>query len=62
MIEIVAKSGKKIGKIADNASQEDKIVVKGREINLSDAYANDEIKDAFNKEIRDLRDDNSSED
>lgn len=63
MIDIVTKSGKRIGRISDSMDQDDTIVIDGREIPLSDAYADDKIKKAFNdhvKELQDVRKDNDS--
>lgn len=57
MIEIVTKSGKKIGKISDSLDGDDSIVVNGQEIKLSDAYSNDTIKNTFNTTIKSLKDD-----
>ena len=56
MIDIVTKSGKKIGRISDSLDQDDLIIVDGKEIKLSDAYADDEIKNHFNKNVKDLKD------
>lgn len=56
MIELVSKSGKRIGRISDSLSQDDTIVVNGKDIKLSDVYNHDDIKDAFNKNIKELKD------
>lgn len=56
MIDIVTKSGKRIGRISDSMDQDDTIVVDGKEISLSDAYANDEVKKAFNDHVKELQD------
>lgn len=63
MIDIVTKSGKRIGRISDSLDQDDTIVVDGKEIALSDAYADDRVKKAFNdhvKELQDVREDSDS--
>lgn len=56
MIDIVSRSGKRIGRISDSLDQDDTIVVDGKEIKLSDAYSDDKIKIEFNKNIQELKD------
>lgn len=64
MIDIVTKTGQRIGRISDSMDQDDTIVIDGKEITLSDAYADDKVKKAFNdhvKELQDVRQDNDSD-
>lgn len=61
MIDIVTKSGKRIGRIADSLEENDTIVVSGREISLSDAYSSDDIREKFNKELRELNNDRTKD-
>lgn len=56
MIDIVTKSGKKIGRISDSMDQDDTVVIDGKEINLSDVYADRKLKTAFNDHVRELQD------
>lgn len=55
-IEIISKSGKRIGRISDSLDQDDTLVIDGKEIKLSDAYSDDKIKTEFNKNIKELKD------
>jgi hypothetical protein len=57
MIEIITKSGKRIGKISDSLDQDDTLVVEGKEIKLTDAYTNDDVKKLFNDKVKELKDD-----
>lgn len=56
MIDIISKSGKRIGRISDSLEQDDTLVVDGKEIKLSDAYSDDKIKTEFNKNVQELKD------
>ena len=56
MIEMITKSGKKIGEISDDNTQEDKLVIKGRKINLDDVYSSDQLTEEFNTQAKDLQD------
>ena len=56
MIEMITKSGKKIGEISDDNTQEDKLVIKGRKINLDDVYSSDQLTEEFNTQAKDLHD------
>ena len=56
MIDIVTKSGKRIGRISDSLDQDDTIVIDGKELNLSDAYADTKVKETFNKHVQELKD------
>lgn len=56
MIDIVSKSGKRIGRISDSLDQDDTIVVDGHEIKLSDVYSDDKIKQKFNSKVKELKD------
>ena len=56
MIDIISKSGKRIGRISDSLDQDDTLVVDGKEIKLSDAYLDDKIKTDFNKNVQELKD------
>lgn len=59
MIDIISKSGKRIGRISDSLDKDDTLVVDGKEIKLSDAYSDDKIKTEFNKNVQELKDDKS---
>lgn len=59
MIDIISKSGKRIGRISDSLDKDDTLVVDGKEIKLSDAYSDDKIKTEFNKTVQELKDDKS---
>lgn len=52
MIEITTKTGKRIGRISDDMSQDDVIYVDGRPITLSDAYNDPVLMQKFNDEIK----------
>ena len=56
MIDIVSKSGKRIGRISDSLDQDDTIVVDGHEVKLSDVYSDDKIKQNFNNHVKELKD------
>jgi hypothetical protein len=56
MIDIISKSGKRIGRISDSLDQDDTLVVDGKEIKLSDAYSDDKVKTEFNKNVKELKD------
>lgn len=60
MIDIVTKSGKRVGRISDSLDQDDTVVIDGKEIALSDVYSDNKLKQVFNdhiKEINDVRQD-----
>lgn len=52
MVDIITKSGKRIGKISDDMSYEDIVYVEGKPMHLSDVYNNPELKRKFNDEIK----------
>lgn len=56
MIDIVTKSGKRIGRISDSLDQDDTIVIDGKEMSLSDVYADGKLKKAFNDHVKELQD------
>jgi hypothetical protein len=56
MIDIITKSGKKLGKISDSLDQDDTIIVDGKPIRLSDAYSDEELRKQFNKNVKELKD------
>lgn len=63
MIDIVTKSGRRIGRISDSLDKDDTVVIDGKEIALSDVYSDDKLKKTFNdhiKEINDAREDRDS--
>lgn len=62
MIDIVTKSGKRIGRISDSMDQDDTLVIDGKEVKLSDVYTDDNVKKAFNDQVKELKDDSQSED
>jgi len=55
MVELITRSGKKIGKISDSINVDDTILVNGQSISLSDAYEDDKIVKTFNKEVKALK-------
>ena len=57
MIEIITKSGRKIGRISDSLDHDDTIIVEGKEIKLNDAYSDDDVKKLFNNKVKELKDD-----
>lgn len=57
MIEIMTKNGKKIGKLSDSLDQDDILVIDGKEIKLSDVYANTDVKKLFNNKVHEIIDD-----
>lgn len=57
MIEIITKNGKKIGKLSDSLDQDDTLVIDGKEIKLSNVYADQDIKKLFNSKVQELTDD-----
>lgn len=61
MIEVVTKGGKKIGQISDEADQRDTIIVDGKSVPLEDAYNDDSIKERFNEQVKELRDDSGED-
>ena len=62
MIEIVTKSGKRIGKISDSLDQDDTLVIEGKEIKLNDAYIDNDIRKLFNDKVKELKDDSTGKD
>lgn len=59
-IDIVTKNGKKLGKITDSSDEEDTIMIKGKEMKLSDAYLDEQIRNKFNSQIsKEIKDDKS---
>lgn len=61
-IDLITKSGKKIGEIADTLDGEDTIIVNGKRIRLSDAYDHEDIKDAFAEQLKELNNELKSDD
>jgi len=61
MIEIISNTGKKLGVISDDANIEDKLLVNGKEISLSDAYNDEEVRLKFNKQLKGKKDDSDNE-
>lgn len=60
-VDIVTKTGRRIGRISDNMDQEDTIIINGKEVSLEDVYKDEKLKKAFNdhvKEIQDVRREN----
>lgn len=55
MLDITTKSGNRIARISDSADQDDTIVLNGKDINLSDAYSDEKIKESFNQNIKKLK-------
>ena len=56
MIDIVSKSGKRIGRISDSLDTDDTVVIEGKEIKLSDVYSDDKIRQKFNDSVKELKD------
>jgi hypothetical protein len=56
MIEIVTKSGKRIGRISDSLDQDDTVVIDGKEIALADVYADNKLRTSFNDHVKELQD------
>jgi hypothetical protein len=56
MLDIITKSGKRIGRISDSLDQDDTLVIDGVEVKLSDVYSNVSVKDKFNKHVTELKD------
>ena len=52
MIEIRSKGGKIIGRLSDSMDGEDYLVIKNKKVPLSDVYADKELKDSFNEDIK----------
>jgi len=52
MIDLVTKSGKRVGRISDDRSHEDVIYVDGKPITLEDAYSDPVLLKKFNDEIK----------
>lgn len=52
MIEITTKTGKRIGRISDDMTQDDIVFVEGRPVTLSDAYNDPDLMKKFNDEIQ----------
>ncbi len=56
MIEMVTKGGKKIGEISDDCNEGDTLVIKGKKANLEDVYSSDQLTEAFNLQVKELKD------
>ena len=52
MIDIISKSGKRIGRISDSISQDDILFIDGKPISLTDVYTDPEIMKKLNAEIK----------
>lgn len=61
MIELVTKGGKKIGELADNAMETDKLIIKGTKVDLADVYSSEDLIEQFNKQAKELKDDTSKD-
>lgn len=57
MIEIISKNGKKIMSLSDDGASNDKVFIDGEQVSLDDAYSNKEVKEKFNNQIKELKDD-----
>lgn len=53
-IELISKTGKSIGFLSDSNSSEDFVIVNEKRVKLSEVYANKELRDSFNNEIKSL--------
>lgn len=56
MLEVVAQSGKKVMRLADDATEQDVLYIDGKPVSLEDAYNDKELKKKFNSQIK-LQDD-----
>ncbi len=52
MIEILTKTGTRIGRISDSITTEDIVYVDGNPITLADAYNDPKVMKKFNDEIK----------
>lgn len=52
MIDIITKSGKRLGKISDDMSSDDLVYIDGSPMHLSDVYNDPTLKKKFNDEIK----------
>lgn len=52
MIDIVTKSGKRIGKISDDMSSDDIVYLDGRPVPLTDVYNDEKLLAKFNDEVK----------
>lgn len=56
MTELKTKNGIKIGILSDNLDQEEMLFIDGKQVPLSEVYANRKLKDAFNKQLKGIKD------
>jgi len=56
-IEIVTTSGKKIGRISDDAGGIDTILLDDKELPLEQAYTSDDTRKSFNDKLKEFRND-----
>lgn len=61
-IELITRGGKKVGELSDDASGSDKLVIKGKQVNLEDVYSSDDLTDKFNTQVKELNDDTTEDD
>lgn len=52
MIEIVTKTGKRLGRISDEMTQDDIVYIEGRPHTLSDVYNDPKLLQRFNDEVK----------
>lgn len=56
MIEMMTKSGKKIGEISDDCQHADSLIIRGKKANLEDVYGSDKLVEDFNNQVKELKD------
>ena len=52
MVEIRTKGGKLLGKLSDSVDGDDFLVVDNKKVPLSEVYANKELMDSFNDDVK----------
>jgi len=55
-VDIVTKTGRRIGRISDSMDQDDTIVIDGKEVSLEDVYNDEKLKKAFNDHVKEIQD------
>lgn len=52
MVEIRTKGGKLLGKLSDSMDGEDFLVINNKKVPLSEVYADKELMDSFNDDVK----------
>lgn len=55
MMDFMAANGTKIGTLSDDGGNEETLIINGKSYTLSQVYADKELKDAFNAQIRSIK-------